>query len=179
MTITADTWAVVAATGLGPIAAVGLTIWRSGVDGQRARRMHVFRTLMATRRSAISNDHVNALNLIEVEFYRVEAVEQAWRAYIGHLNNKQHDIDPAWDDERERLLAKLLHNIGSVLRYKIESIEIYRGGYAPQGWAHRDARQLGIAEYLHQLSTGTNVVPLWIKGVTRETNPATDAPNTQ
>jgi hypothetical protein len=33
------------------------------------------------------NQHVGAINLIEVEFHNVEPVIEAWTAYITHLNS--------------------------------------------------------------------------------------------
>ena len=57
-----DVGAIVAATFLGPVFAVMISLWREARRDVRNRRLYVFRTLMATRRLAISNDHVNALN---------------------------------------------------------------------------------------------------------------------
>jgi hypothetical protein len=71
-----EAWAIVAATGLGPIFAVALTLWRGGAYVKYQRRLHVFRTLMATRRIPISPDHVNALNLIEVDFYKCKKLKK-------------------------------------------------------------------------------------------------------
>ena len=41
---------------------------------RRQRKVHVFRTLMATRAAALAPDHVQALNVIDVEFYGSEPV---------------------------------------------------------------------------------------------------------
>ena len=78
MTISGDTWAIVAATGLGPIIAILITLWRGAVTSKYNRRLYVFRTLMATRKVGISPDHVNSLNLVEVDFYGCRKVEAAW-----------------------------------------------------------------------------------------------------
>ena len=67
MPISNETWAIVAATGLGPVLAVTITLWREKTSAIFNRRLHVFRTLMATRRMPISNEHVGAINLIEVD----------------------------------------------------------------------------------------------------------------
>jgi len=60
MTIGADTWAIVLATATGPIAAILITFWRERRASIRARRLEIFRTLMATRRIPISTQHVNS-----------------------------------------------------------------------------------------------------------------------
>jgi hypothetical protein len=69
-----DTWAVVVATAAGPVGAVLITFWRENRANLRARRLQIFRTLMATRQIPISREHVNSLNLIEVDFHRCEKV---------------------------------------------------------------------------------------------------------
>jgi hypothetical protein len=53
-----------------------------------------------------------------------------------------------------------------VLGFKIPAIDIFKGGYAPKGWAHREARSNGALEYLHELAEGTKNFPIWLKGVT-------------
>ena len=170
MTITADTWAVVAATGLGPVLAVALTLgytyWRETSGAEYNRRLNVFRTLMATRRVGISAEHVNALNLIEVDFYGCAAVEAEWKIYKDHLNNNSRPEDDAWRRAKEKLLSKLLFEIAKVLKFNIPAIEIFEGGYAPGGWAHRDLRYTGALEFLHELRENKNTLPLWVRGVT-------------
>jgi len=52
MAISQETWAIVAATFLGPIFAVSVSIWREAITAKYTRRLHVFRTLMSTRELA-------------------------------------------------------------------------------------------------------------------------------
>jgi hypothetical protein len=85
--ISVEACAIVAATFLGPVFAVLITRWRDQMREIRARRMYVFRELLATRRQNITADHVTALNLIEIDFYGVKPIQGAWRAYHGHLNS--------------------------------------------------------------------------------------------
>jgi hypothetical protein len=114
---------------------------------------------MATRQIPISNEHVNAINLVEVEFYKCSSVETAWKYYKDHLNSGPEDA--AWRFKKENLLAKLLIEIASVLDFKIAAIDILKGGYAPQGWANRDALTLGVQEFIRDLSLGKKVLPVW------------------
>src|ERR1700722_9627764 len=132
MGISADTWAIVLATGLSPIFAVGVSLWREQGRTKYDRRLHVFRSLMATRKIAISDEHVSALNLVEVEFYKSKKVEIAWTEYKTHLNTGPEDAP--WQEKKENLLAKLLFEIGHVLGFEIPAIDIFKGGYAPKGW---------------------------------------------
>jgi hypothetical protein len=121
---------------------------------------------MATRKLGISPDHVNALNLIEVDFYKCKKVETAWKAYLEHLNNSGRPEDENWRETKDRRLAELLFQTGAVLHIDIPALDIFKGGYAPMGWAHKDARSNEALEYMHELAQGTKVFPIWLKGIT-------------
>ncbi len=77
-----DTWAVVLATIAGPVGAVFITRWNDHRREARNRLLHLYRVLMATRRTNISEEHVAAINLIEVEFHGVKPVIEAWSNYL-------------------------------------------------------------------------------------------------
>ena len=65
--------------------------WRE----KRGRRLSVFKSLMATRGAALSLQHVQALNMIELEFTKPgdEAIRRAWRSYHDHLNSYPENTD--------------------------------------------------------------------------------------
>ena len=77
--ISGDTWAIVAATGLGhDFVAVLITLLcvTHEIRSEHAASGY-FAPLMATCRVNISPEHVNALNLVEVDFYACEMVPKA------------------------------------------------------------------------------------------------------
>ncbi len=171
MAISQETWAIVAATGLGPVLAVAVSLFREAIATKYNRRLYVFRTLMATRKIGISAAHVNALNLVELEFYKCPKVEAAWNSYKNHLNDSSKPEDEAWHETKERLLAKLLSEIGTVLRFKIPAMDIFKGGYAPKSWAYREMRYTGALEYGYELSQGKKPLPIWVCGVAAPKQP--------
>lgn len=120
---------------------------------------------MATRRVGISPSHVNSLNLVEVDFYGCPKVQQTWRNYRDHLFSDGPE-DRAWEEKKERLLAALLFEMASELNFKISAMDIFKGGYAPKGWEHRDGRQFEAMEYVYALSKGTKCIPIWVAGTT-------------
>jgi hypothetical protein len=184
MTIAADTWAIVLATATGPIAAILITFWRERRASIRARRLEIFRTLMATRRIPISAQHVNSLNLIEVDFYGCANVQTEWLAYKGHLFADAVE-DDAWREKKERLLANLLCQMAKTLRYNIPAMDIFKGGYAPKGWGHSQGRLLEALEYVHDLAVNNKAIPMWLHGTTQHPAPPPkstlndEAPTTQ
>lgn len=159
-----DTWAVVLATIVGPVSAVFITRWNDQRREARSRLLHVYRVLMATRRSNVSQEHVAAINLVEVEFHGVKPVIEAWSAYLTHLNTKAEDNTEGhgkvWNDRRQELLAILLVKIAANLGITKGEIEILHGGYAPQAWVTREAKLDAVQDYAIRLSEGKAVVPL-------------------
>jgi hypothetical protein len=170
-----DTWAVVLATIVGPVAAVFITRWNDQRREARSRLLHVYRVLMATRRSNVSQDHVAAINLVEVEFHGVKPVIEAWSAYLTHLNTPAQGNAPehgqAWNDRRQELLAILLVKIAAHLGITKGEIEILHGGYAPQAWAIREAKLDVVQDYAIRLSEGKAVVPLSVLQQPQPNNP--------
>jgi hypothetical protein len=162
--ISSETIAIAAATLIGPIAAVLITRWNDNRAQDRQRRLHVYRTLMATRRVSVSEQHVGAINLIEVEFHGVKPVIEAWSAYITHLNTPAGGTAEAqviaWNDRRAELLSVLLVKIAAHLGITKGEIEMLHGGYTPQSWATQEGRMTRIQEYAVRLSEGRAVLPV-------------------
>ena len=172
MAIAADTWAVVLATAAGPIGAVLITFWRERRASLRSRRLQIFRTLMATRQIPISQEHVNSLNLIEVDFYGCKNVQREWIAYKGHLFLAPGAVeDDAWRDKKERLLANLLCQMARTLKYNIPAMDIFKGGYAPKGWQHIQLRVHEALEFVHDMAANNKALPMWVHGTTQHPAP--------
>jgi hypothetical protein len=129
------------------------------------RRFYIFRTLMSTRTIPTIREHVDALNLVEVDFYGVKSVEAAHRAYLSHLNITTSD--PKWNDKRLDLLAKLLRELSVEMKMPIGEIDIRNGGYAPGAWATRDM----IDRWTLRLTEGKEALPINIVGVPQPSPP--------
>jgi hypothetical protein len=153
-----ETWAIVIATFMGPIFAVWISLWREGRNDRQSRRLYIFRTLMATRKIAMSREQVDALNLIETEFHREANVQDAFAAYVSHLY--QDANSPNWDEERQDHLARLLHHMSIEMRMPLSEAKIRSGGYAPRGWTVRNE----IEQYLHDVAMNRDSIPMRIVG---------------
>ena len=62
--------------------------------------------------------------------------------------------------ERQALLAKLLHSIAKSLGFKIEQLEIFEGGYSPQGWEDVEREQRFIRRYVVEMALGRRHLPV-------------------
>lgn len=76
-------WAIVIATLIGPLFAVQVSQFLERKRRQHDERLHVFKTLMATRAAGLDPRHVEALNQIDVVFYsdskEDEAIRRTWK----------------------------------------------------------------------------------------------------
>ena len=173
---------------VGPIAAVLITRYIDNRRERLQRRMEIFRTLMRTRRTPIVPDHVGALNLIEIEFAKDAEVIKCWKALLTHFgtnHSRREDEkqvqgmtpeqiaarDTAFygrlSDERQRLLAKLLHAIARVLNFRAEQLEIFEGGYTPQGWFDVELENMAVRRLFAEISAGRRVLPIGVLDYTR------------
>ncbi len=153
-----------------------LAVWGNGYldrrREQRARKMDIFRTLMRTRDARLSPDHIAALNLVEIEFVDHPEVIKRWRElhqHFGtiHAKHPKEATEPRLHDERigkERLelLTQMLDLMAKVLKFRIEQMEILRGGYYPQGHADIESEQSIIRHYIVDLASGQKIVPVAI-----------------
>lgn len=168
---------------IGPMIAVLITRWLDDRREKNARRMDVFKTLMRTRRTPIYPEHVGSLNLIELEFAKDDEVITKWKELLNHFAEQhvrktteetsdslpKHESsarNKAFNErlaqERQTLLAKLLHSMAKALDFKIEQLEIFEGGYTPQGWGDVDTAQQLARQFLIELYLEKRSLPIKI-----------------
>lgn len=151
---------------LGPMFAVFMTRWLDDRRFKQSRRLEIFKTLMRTRQIRLSADHVNALNLIEVDFHNCGPVLIAWKEYRKNLFGSVLPVTATADEQqnflqiRNTLLAKLLDAMAKALKIEIEQLDIFEGGYYPVGWQQSEATQQGIHQYLLEVLSGTRALPI-------------------
>ncbi len=94
------------------------------------RRLNIFKTLMATRASILSSDHVQALNMIDIEFYdnkKYAEVKKAWRSYLNaRVSHKvTNDAEAVqFNKDCEITLTNLLLKIGETLGYNFDETHL-------------------------------------------------------
>jgi hypothetical protein len=193
--MTLSDWLTLLAIVLGPLFGVWLARHMQNRAFRRERRMDIFRTLMRTRRTPMWPDHVGALNLVEIEFADESNVIDAWRELFRHLGtpHARRSDEAASDgispeeigerdrryyvrlgEERQRLLAKLLHAMAKALDFKIEQLEIFEGGYTPQGWADIEVDQNVIRRFAARLAVGQSVLPIAVLDYTNVAQASAD-----
>ena len=120
---------------VGPIIAVQITKFIRRHQEQRDRKMYLFRTLMATRSATLAPAHIEALNLVEIEFHSNNhqdcKVVNAWKLYRAHLFDSNYPQE-SWDARRADLLVELLYEMSSELGYNYDKAHIKGGTYYPK-----------------------------------------------
>src|SRR5256712_10898717 len=98
---------------LSPLFALRVSDRLAEIKDRKQRRFRVYRTLMASRARRLAPDHVEALNLIDVEFHgsdkKSKSVLSAWKAYLDHLNTDREPNTAVWDSKRDDLFVDLLY----------------------------------------------------------------------
>ena len=149
---------------IGPVAAVQIQKFLERTRDKRNRKLFVFKTLMATRGSALSYAHVEALNRIDLEFSnkkKYEIVIQAWKEYFDNLHQKADDKQlPVWASKNEELLSNLLYEMGQSLGYKFDKLLIKRNIYSPVGHATVEREQENLRKHLNEVLDGQRTIPM-------------------
>ncbi len=126
---------------VGPTIAVRITEKLRHKKDSRDRKVHIFRTLMATRSAPLAAMHVEALNLVELEFQvhpdASSTVVAAARLYMDHLNDRQYPKD-MWGSRKGELLVDLLYEMSKTLGYNFDKVQIKAGSYYPSAYGETD-----------------------------------------
>ena len=134
-------------------------------EESRKRRLRIFTTLMATRGNILHYRHVEALNLIDLEFSEPSEINirDAWKAYLDHLgtygvdeaqetdSEKAKQLQNQREERRKDLLAELLQKMGAGLGYGFDFTYLKGRAYYPQGHENEAEEQTAVRKGLIQL----------------------------
>ena len=167
--ITFIEWLTVAALFFGPIAAVRVT---RKIDQRREierRKWEIFRNLMCFRRHPLSRGFVSSLNLIEVEFHDNDDVLKAWKDLFKHFDrNPPNNEDLQREiEEGDKLRALLLKKVAESLNINLDSLDMFKSGYSPQGWGELELEETLVRKMLGEVLLGERAFPVSIERVTK------------
>lgn len=155
---------------MAPIVAVQIQKTLEVFREVRGRRLRVFKTLMATRAASVSPEHVQALNMIDLEFHekQFKAVTTAWKTYLDHLSSFPKDDlaqQPHWGIRRVDLLTALLKEMGGSLGYEFDEVHVKKGIYAPDAHFRIDDENTLIRSGLVKLLYGESALKMDVKSL--------------
>ena len=142
----------------------------------RERKMQIFRTLMATRATRLDVKHIEALNMIDIEFFKNKKITEAWKLLLDNFANYPKDTkDPNYQvqfnscvKESDNLFVNLLHEMAKSLNYTFGKVYLKRGIYIPKGQVNIIMDQEFIRHAFVEVLSGKRSIPIEISNVTRE-----------
>src|SRR2546426_5287873 len=162
---------------LSPLFALQVSEVLADIKDRKQRRFRVYRTLMASRARRLAPDHVEALNLIDVEFHgsdkKSKSVLSAWKAYLDHLNTDREPNTAVWDSKKDDLFVDLLYEMSRHVGYDFDKTHIRRTSYYPIGHGDVEVDQYIIRKALRGILEGKLSFPI------RLTEPPPATPPTQ
>jgi hypothetical protein len=149
----------------GPILAVQITEYLRKSGEATKRKIHIFRTLMATRSVPLSAAHIESLNLVEIEFrssrHQERRVVDCWRLYLAHLNDRNYPQE-AWAARKGDLLIDLLYEMSGVLGFSYDKSQIKSGTYYPSGWQEAELEQIEARKLWLDVLRGQRTLPMQV-----------------
>jgi hypothetical protein len=142
-----------------PIIAIQVQVYLDRKREIKKRKLGIFKTLMGTRMSRLSVNHVDALNMIDLEFDGKDKNEskviEAWNKYRTHLFRDNRGLDEekmkAWQEEGLDLFVVLLDKMAKCLDYDFDSNELKRNAYAPIAYEDEEKNQRLLREGMLQI----------------------------
>ena len=170
------TWAIVFATLLGPVLAVQAQKWIERSKVRSDEKDDVFRKLMATRATRLSEEHVKALNMIDIAYLSGRpkkrtkeevAVIQRWAEYRGHLftdqRGKSEAAVSAWVDSGYNLFAEMLMAMAAERGHEFDKHTLGTGGYFPIAHGNALIQQEKARDLFIEVLSGNRPISMSIK----------------
>jgi hypothetical protein len=118
------------------LAAPAIALWiqrrvdQNGLGQQR--KQEIFKALWVNRRRPFYLARVDALNMIDVEFFGEKAVQDAWQDLFAHYRDQHPGLsDAQLDQQRDEMYATLLFEISETLGYGFSKAHIRDNVYRP------------------------------------------------
>lgn len=166
--MTINDWLIIAAMIIAPILAVQIQKFIEARKETKGRKIQIFRTLMATRATPISPSHVEALNMIDIVFYKDKKIVDTWKLLLDNFSNYPKDTKDtnyqtkltASSEKSSDLLVDLLYEMAKSLNYDFDKVHLKRGVYIPQAHAVFNIEQDIIRRSLVEVFLGKKTVPI-------------------
>ena len=170
---------------VGPILAVQAQKLVESFSEKRERRMRIFRTLMSTRAERVHREHVQSLNMIDIEFYgrvipilrikyqtkKEQAVTHAWKMYNNHLSRQsEYESLEQWHKKGDELFVELIYAMSPCLSYDYDKVQLERDCYRPKAHGDYEQSQLNILTGFEKVVSGERPLPMYIMNLPPVTN---------
>lgn len=170
-----------------------LGIWVHGkLDARKQayeRRLDIFKTLMTTRATPLSAQHVDALNRIDIEFIGSDGkkVRDAWKILLHHFDNAPvappiprvdatqqeqaayseafrqfSDNVERWVRHGDDLRTNLLMQLGASFQYDFDEVQIRKAAYSPKLHGDIENMQRSFLETANEVLSGNRSLRMYV-----------------
>ena len=140
-----------------------------------------------TRATPLSQEHVRALNRIDIEFDDSKKVRDAWNTLLNHFGEgptqppapaagaskaarEEYERDQLkyssdfarWIERVHDLRTKLLMEMGALLHYDFNEVHIKKGTYNPRWQEDLETEARSILKAANEVFTGKRWLPMYI-----------------
>lgn len=171
-----STFAVIISTLLGPVLAVQAQKWIERARARSDDKEKVFRVLMSTRAARLSDEHVRALNMIDIAFRAGQPSQRSaeenevvkrWAEYRGHLSIDQTgatDIQQqSWSARANDHFLAMLDAMAKERGYDADKHALSVGGYHPIAHGYAQSQQEYARLLLLEVLRGDRPITMAIK----------------
>jgi len=174
--MTISDWLVIFAILAAPIVALQIQKYIEDRKEIRARKMQIFRALMATRATRLNPKHIEALNMIDIEFFKNKKITKAWKLLLDNFVNFPKDTkDPNYQvqlnscvEKSDDLFINLLYEMAKSLNYTFDEVHLKRGVYIPKGQADYIMDQEFIRRAFVDVLSGQRPIPIKVVNMSSE-----------
>ena len=174
--MTISDWLVILAIIVAPVLAVQIQKFTENKKEIKTRKMQIFRTLMATRATRLDAKHIEALNMIDIEFFKNKKITEAWKLLLDNFENYPKDTkDPNYQvqfnscvKESDNLFVNLLYEMAKSLNYTFDKVYLKRGVYIPKGQADYMVSQEFMRRAFVEVLSGARSIPIKIVKVAKD-----------
>lgn len=169
-------WLAILAILAAPIVALQIQKYIEDRKEIRARKMQIFRTLMATRATRLDAKHIEALNMIDIEFFKNEKVTEKWKLLLDNFANYPQDPNEknyesklsSCAEKSDGLFVDLLSEMAKSLDYKFDEVHLKRNIYIPKGQADYMMSQEFMRRAFVEVLSGARAIPIKVINVVKD-----------
>ncbi|WP_061923721.1 DUF6680 family protein [Altererythrobacter epoxidivorans] len=140
--MTSSDWITIAAIVIGPIVAVGITLWIEGRRKRQDAKLITLRLLLSSRDFPSDPSYQVAIKLVPVEFNDCPSVLSAHREFLEAANV---DTENMSDEQVRKVgentsvkLTRLLFEMSKAAGLSLRETDIQTGGFGSRGFYYRD-----------------------------------------
>jgi len=169
-------WLAILAILAAPIVALQIQKYIEDRKEIRARKMQIFRTLMATRATRLDAKHIEALNMIDIEFFKNEKVTEKWKLLLDNFANYPQDPNKknyesklsSCAEKSDGLFVDLLSEMAKSLDYKFDKVHLKRNIYIPKGQADYMMSQEFMRRAFVEVLSGARSIPIKVVNAVKD-----------